>query len=189
MWGQSSVVLAMHFGISLLSFASVLLIGFIVYEETKFKTGRIVPNIKPGMRWNIVLLSIYSFILIYSGAFVRHTNSTLGCTDFPLCNGQWVPPLISKAGFQFIHRFMALVIVIWLIATLIACIKRYKQTPGLALVVVFSIIFVLLQAVTGIFIIQTNAALTFLILHAFFVTCFFGLLMILLMLSLRKHSR
>lgn len=187
-WGQSSFVLAIHFGVSLLSFASVLLIGVVVYEETKFKTGRIVPNVSPGMRWNLILLTIYSFILVYSGAFVRHTNSSLGCTDFPLCNGQLIPPLISKAGFQFIHRFLALVIVIWLVATLIATIRHYKQTPGLSLIVVVSIIFVLFQAISGIFILKTHMALAFLLLHAFFVTCFFGLLTILLMLSLRKDS-
>lgn len=186
-WGQSSVVLAMHFGISLLSFSSLLLIAFIVFEETHPGAERIHPDIRPGMRWNIILMSIYSYLLIYSGAFVRHTESSLGCTDFPLCNGSVFPEtLISKAGIQYIHRVLALVLLIWLIATLVVCQKRYSQTPSLAKVMLFALIFTVLQAISGIFVVLSEMALIFLLLHALFVTCFFGLLMILLMLSLRK---
>lgn len=186
-WGQSSVVLALHFGISLLSFSSLLLITFIVFEETHPGARRIIPDIHPGMRWNFILMSIYAYLLIYSGAFVRHTESALGCTDFPLCNGEVVPDtLISKAGIQYTHRVLAGVLVIWLIATLIVCLKRYRQIPSLSLVVLIALIFTFLQAVSGIFVILTEMALVFLLLHALFVTCFFGLLMILLMLSLRR---
>ncbi|GGL44969.1 COX15/CtaA family protein [Sporolactobacillus putidus] len=188
-WGQSSPVLALHFGVSLLSFASMLLIAFIVFEETLPRAHRIVPPIHRGMRWNFILLSVYSYILIYSGAFVRHTESTLGCTDFPLCNGRLFPePLVSKAGIQYLHRVLAFIILVWLIITLIVCLKRYKNIPSLSIVLFISLIFIFLQSVSGIIIIKSNMALYSLILHALFVTCFFGLLMILLMLGLRKTN-
>ncbi|RYM07286.1 heme A synthase [Sporolactobacillus sp. THM7-7] len=189
-WGQSSVVLALHFGISLLSFSSMLLITFVVFEETYPGARRIVPEIRRGMRWNVILLSIYSYVLIYSGAFVRHTDSTLGCTDFPLCNGQLTPDtLISKAGIQYIHRFLAFVLLIWLIVTLIVSVRRYKAIPSLSVVMLFALIFTVLQAIAGIFVIQTEMSLVFLMLHALFVTCYYGLLMILLMLTLRPEKK
>ncbi|MDD9147183.1 MULTISPECIES: COX15/CtaA family protein [unclassified Sporolactobacillus] len=186
-WGQSGPVLALHFGISLLSFASMLLIAFIVFEGTGPHARRIAPPIHHGMRWNFILLSIYSYILIYSGAFVRHTGSTLGSTDFPLINGRLFPqPLVSKAGVQYLHRVLAFIILLWLIVTLVVCLKRYKNVPSLSVTLFLSLIFVLLQSVSGIIIIKSHMALYSLILHSLFVTCFFGLLMILLMLSLRK---
>ncbi|RYL95438.1 heme A synthase [Sporolactobacillus sp. THM7-4] len=189
MWGQSSVVLALHFGISLLSFSSMLLITFVVMEETMPNAHRISPGIHRGMRWNFILLGLYSYVLIYSGAFVRHTESSLGCTDFPLCNGRFFPEtLVSKAGVQYIHRALALILLIWLIATLLVCMRRYKRIPSLSRVLLASLVFTLLQIVSGIFIIETDMALIFLVLHALFVTCFFGILMILIMLGLRRSE-
>ncbi|RYL92849.1 heme A synthase [Sporolactobacillus sp. THM19-2] len=189
-WGQSSVVLALHFGVSLLSFASQVLITVLVFEETDAHAHRVVPPIKKGMTWNFILLSIYTYILLYSGAFVRHTESSLGCTDFPLCNGRVFPETwISKAGVQYLHRILALVLLIWLIWTLVVVMKRYSSTPSLSIILFISVILILLQAVSGIFIIQTEMALIFLLLHALFVTLFFGLLMILLMFSLRRSEQ
>lgn len=188
-WGQSSVVLALHFGVSLLSFSSNLLIAFIVWEETLPHSRRIVPPIRKGMTWNFILLSIYTYIVIYSGAFVRHTQSSLGCTDFPLCNGRIFPePLISKAGVQYLHRALALILVIWVILTLIHCMRHYQSTPSLSIILFVSLILVFLQAVSGILIIETKMALVFLLLHALFITGFYGLLMILAMLGLRRSE-
>ncbi|MTT31991.1 heme A synthase [Terrilactibacillus sp. BCM23-1] len=188
-WSQSSYVLALHFGISLLSFASVLLITIVVFEKTYWKTGRISFDLSKGVKWNFVLLGIYTYILVYSGAFVRHTDSSLGCTDFPRCNGEWIPPIVSRAGIQYLHRVLALILVIWLIGTLIYLLKKHKDIPLLSIGLLIAIIFVFLQALSGIFIIQTNMMLVFLLLHAFFVTCFFGILVGLTMVTLRKHTK
>ncbi|WP_239984808.1 COX15/CtaA family protein [Sporolactobacillus pectinivorans] len=189
-WGQSSVVLALHFGISLLSFSSNLLIAFIVCEETLPRARRIIPPLHNGMTWNFILLGIYTYIVIYSGAFVRHTESSLGCTDFPLCNGHVFPePLISKAGVQYLHRLLALILLVWVILTLVRCLRNYQNAPSLSTILFVSLILVLLQAVSGIFIIETKMALIFLLLHALFVTGFFGLLTILVMLGLRHYKR
>lgn len=189
-WGQSSVVLALHFGISLLSFASMLLLAVLVYEEVFPGAHRLVPAIRKPMAWNIALLSVYTYILLYSGAFVRHTESSLGCTDFPLCNGRLFPErLISKAGVQYLHRALALILLIWLIWTFIACLRHYRKTPALSNLLFISLILVVLQSVSGVFIIETKMALIFLLLHALFVTGFFGLLMILLMYCLRRSEK
>lgn len=188
LWGQSSVVLALHFGISLLSFASVLLITVLVYEHTLHEK-RIVPKISNGFLWNTILLSIYTYIVIYSGAFVRHTDSSLGCTDFPLCNGHVIPDLYSRAGIQYIHRTLAMLILVWLIITLIVTMKKYRNQRMISINVLLSLIFVILQAIAGVFVIYSRMALTFLLLHSLFVTCYFGVLMLLLMYVLRKNEK
>jgi cytochrome c oxidase assembly protein subunit 15 len=189
-WGQSSVVLALHFGVSLLSFSSNLLLAFVLCEETLPHAKRIIPRIRRGMTWNFILLGIYTYILIYSGAFVRHTQSSLGCTDFPLCNGQILPePLISKAGVQYLHRVLAMILLIWLIATLVACLKKYRSMPSLSVILSIAVLLIVLQSISGIYIIITRMALVFLLLHALFVTAFFGILMILIMLGLRRSEK
>jgi cytochrome c oxidase assembly protein subunit 15 len=189
LWGQSSVVLALHFGISLLSFASMVLLTCLVFEDADPERHLFRISVRKSMKWNFVLLGIYSYILIYSGAFVRHTESSLGCTDFPLCNGHLFPePLISKAGVQYLHRVLALILLVWLIGTLIVSIRNYKHETQLSNLLFLALIFVSLQAVSGIFIITTKMNLLFLLLHALFVTAFFGILTILILFGWRPSS-
>lgn len=57
MWGQSDAVLALHFGISLISFASVLLLTLIIFEvDQKLDTanmqlGSKMKNIFTGLSY------------------------------------------------------------------------------------------------------------------------------------------
>ncbi|MBM7644224.1 cytochrome c oxidase assembly protein subunit 15 [Scopulibacillus daqui] len=187
-WNQSSLVLALHFGISLISFASVLLITILVFEETWWHK-RTIPAIGKGMLVNVVLLCIYSYIVIYSGAFVRHTDSSMGCLDFPLCNGTLIPDLYSRAGIQFIHRLLAGALVVWVFITLVISIVRYKHSPSILIGFLLSLIFILCQAISGILVVLTRMQLTFLLLHSFFITCFFAVLTILLMFVLRRKEK
>jgi len=54
--------------------------------------------------------AIYTQILI--GATVRHTGSGLACPDFPLCNGEVLPPIDSLGiALHLLHRAGALVVV------------------------------------------------------------------------------
>jgi cytochrome c oxidase assembly protein subunit 15 len=189
-WGQSSVVLALHFGISLLSFASMLLLTCLVFETGTPHLHFFHLSVNRAMKWNFILLGIFSYVLIYSGAFVRHTESSLGCTDFPLCNGHLFPePLISKAGVQYLHRVLALILLLWLIGTLIVSFRRYHDQPQLYNILILSLIFVSLQAVSGVFIIVTKMNLLFLLLHALFVTGYFGLLTVLILFGWRPQSK
>lgn len=190
-WGNSSIVLALHFGVSLLSFTSNLLIALIVIEETHPNAIRLVPGIKRGMSWNFITLSIYTYLVMYTGAFVRHTDSSLAATDFPLVNGHLFPAeLISRAGFQFVHRVAALILILWMVVTLVVCFNKYKKIPSLSILLFLALLLLLLQAFSGVLVLETKMALYTLLLHSLFVTVFFGLLMILLMIGLRwKEAR
>ncbi|MCO7126273.1 heme A synthase [Sporolactobacillus shoreicorticis] len=189
-WGQSSIVLALHFGISLLSFASMLLLTCLVFESIEPDRHLFKLTLPKPMKWNFILLGIYSYILIYSGAFVRHTESSLGCTDFPLCNGHVFPePLISKAGVQYLHRVLALILLIWLIWSLVVSLRNYKNERLLSNLLFIALICTALQAVSGIFIITTKMNLLFLLLHALFVTGYFGVITILILFGWRPGAR
>jgi len=50
-------------------------------------------------------------ILIAVGGIVRTTGSGLGCPDWPLCYGKVLPPLEYHAIIEYIHRFIASIIV------------------------------------------------------------------------------
>ena len=62
-WSQSDFVMALHFGISLISFAAVLLLTFLIFEvDKKFEAEKLVLDRR--MKRHIVGITIY-IILLY----------------------------------------------------------------------------------------------------------------------------
>ena len=120
-WPQSDAIMAIHFGISLIAFAATLLLVIWCYRDKKgiVEASRYPRSLLP---WAIAI-SIYTYGVVYLGAFIRHTESAGGCLGWPLCNGEVVPELSGATGIAFIHRVAAAILGILLI-TLYFYIKR-----------------------------------------------------------------
>ncbi len=50
---------------------------------------------------------ILAVALVILGAVVRVTGSGMGCPDWPLCFGQWLPPWEMAAILEWLHRTLA----------------------------------------------------------------------------------
>src|SRR5690606_32347822 len=109
MWGQSDFILAAHFGISLISFASVFLLMLIIFEiDKKFDVSSL--HIQKKHRIEIYALTIYTFIVVYTGALVRHVNANLVCGDWPFCSNEAPLDFASYSFEQWVqmgHRLSA----------------------------------------------------------------------------------
>ncbi|MCY9219575.1 heme A synthase, partial [Bacillus licheniformis] len=82
-FGSSALIMALHFGISLISFASVLLLTLLVFEaDSKQKSESFY--IGKTMQFHMIGIIIYTYVVVYTGAYVRHTSSSLACLDFPM---------------------------------------------------------------------------------------------------------
>jgi len=184
-WGQSSFILALHFGISLVSFAAVFLLTILIFEvDKKFDADKLVIDSRMGR--HIVLLSIYSYIVIYTGALVRHTKSSLVCKDWPLCvNTSPALPSNMYEWVQMGHRMAAGLIFIWIGYITYLAIKKYRDQKVLYWGWIISFILVTLQVLAGAFIIFSRLNLYIALLHAFFITCLFGVLSYFLLLYSR----
>lgn len=190
-WGQSSFVLALHFGISLVSFAAVLLLTLLIFEiDKKFDADKVY--IDKRMGFHILGVSIYSYLVIYTGALVRHMKASLVCRDWPLCLND-APSLPSNIyeWVQMGHRAAAGLIFIWITYIFYLAVRHYKDQKVLYYGWMISFILVSLQVIAGAFIIFSRLNLYIALLHAFFITCLFGVLSYFLLLysrSKRKHN-
>jgi len=190
-WGQSSFVLALHFGISLVSFAAVFLLTLLIFEvDKKFEADKLIIDSRMGR--HILGVSIYSYFVIYTGALVRHTKASLICRDWPLClNDAPALPGNLYEWVQMGHRTAAGIIFIWVAYITYLAIRYYKEQKLLYWGWIISFILVTLQVIAGALIIFSRLNLYIALLHAFFITCLFGVFsyFILLWTRSKKNSR
>jgi heme a synthase len=187
-WGQSDFVLALHFGISLISFAAVLLLTMLIFEvDKKFQAEKLV--IDKRMTFHIIGLTVYSYMVVYTGALVRHMNASLVCKDWPLCtnDGSLLPTNIYE-WVQMGHRAAAGFIFIWIAYVTYLAVKHYKHEKVLYRGWIISFSLVSLQVIAGALIIFTRLNLYIALAHAFFISVLFGVFSYFILLVSRSKK-
>ncbi|WP_041580354.1 COX15/CtaA family protein [Bacillus sp. 1NLA3E] len=188
LWGQNGFVLALHFGISLISFASVFLLTLLIFEvDKKFNAEKLVIDKRLGK--HIIGVTIYSYIVVYTGALVRHLKASLVCPDWPLCfNSSASLPTNLNEWVQMGHRFFAGLIFLWIGYITIMVIKNYKNQKVLYWGWIIAFIVVCLQVIAGALVVLSKINLFIALAHAFFISCLFGILSYFLLLTFRSKS-
>lgn len=189
LWGQGDFILALHFGISLISFAAVMLLAMIVFEvDKKFDADRVI--IGKHLKWHTLGVTFYSYIVVYTGALVRHTESSLVCGDWPFCRNEQPFELPSNM-YEWVemgHRFAVLLIFLWLLYIMIHAIRHYKDQRVIYWGWIIAFILVVLQIIAGMFIIITRLSLIVSLFHSLLITLLFGLLCYMILLIARSNQ-
>ncbi|WP_228548337.1 COX15/CtaA family protein [Sporosarcina obsidiansis] len=189
LWGQGDFILALHFGISLISFAAVFLLTLLIFEvDQKFDADKV--RIGASLRFHTIAVTVYSYFVIYTGALVRHTNSSLVCSDWPLCrNNEFSLPSTMYEWVQMGHRLAAAFILIWVGFIAIKAIKQYRDQRVIYWGWITAFLLVLAQATTGMIVVLTRLNLYVALLHSLFITLLFGLLTYLVLLVSRSGPK
>lgn len=199
-WPQSPPVLALHFGFSLLAFAGTLLLVLALrqydpgrspqaeLERFRLAVRDLASRSRPGAVFRNAVwgITLYSYAVIYLGAYIRHTESSGGCAGWPLCNGQLVPELSGATGIVFLHRIGAVLLLV-LSAWLAYAAKRSEQPKEIRAASAWALYFVLLQILSGAFVTWTLGYDWFLmasLIHAVIIAGLFGTLCYLSVLML-----
>jgi len=188
MWGQSDFVLAAHFGISLISFASVFLLMLIIFEiDKKLDTKTLF--IQKKHRAEIYALTIYTMIVVYTGALVRHTESNLVCESWPFCSNSSPLALASYTPEQWIqmgHRLAAGILFIWTVVLFIKIMKNYRSNKVMYWGWIITLSLISLQVFFGAMIIFTMLNIGVALMHALIISCYFGMLSYFILLCNRS---
>jgi cytochrome c oxidase assembly protein subunit 15 len=169
LWPQTPALMATHFGISLVCFASVFLLTRLLYE-TGDESTRPAPRPASPLpiwyrraTWGALVASI---CVAYLGAYMRHSNAVMACYRWPRCNGEVYPGFDGAVGVAFGHRLAALAEIV-LVGTLAAfAYRRRAAEPELFRVNAAAFVLILLQAGAGGAVVLTRMALWSPLAHA-----------------------
>ncbi|MDV2582265.1 COX15/CtaA family protein [Alkalibacillus haloalkaliphilus] len=191
LFDQSDLIKALHFGISLISFASVFLLATIIFNlDETFNTAAI--NIPKSIRIHLNSLFVYTLVVVYTGALVRHKQSSLVCGGWPFCSNDQpfnIGAYSLEQGIQMGHRVLAGILFIWVVGLLIHIYKNHRHEKFLINGWLIATLLIFSQVVLGALIIITILNPVIALMHAIMISLFFALLCYLIMLALRVAKK
>jgi cytochrome c oxidase assembly protein subunit 15 len=173
---QTPAVMASHFGISLVCFASVFLVMRVLWETMPVTeaAARAVPAGYRTLAWAALHWSV---VVAYVGAYMRHSGAELACYTWPLCNGSLIPDLSSPGiAAAWGHRLAAVVALV-LVAWLAFWSRRFEaRRPDLYRISLWASVFIVAQAAAGAFVVLSRLTLASTLLHAALMALLFAAL-------------
>lgn len=173
LWPQPKWLLAAHFGISLICFAAVLLLGMRIYQAG---TGAEPAPVEPVLKRWVWTVTLFAYGVIYLGALVRHLHASLACLGWPLCNGELLPPLYGPVGANVLHRIAAALLVIMVIRLALMVRRMAPGRTDLRVASTLALYLILAQVVSGAIMALGTFNLLTQMLHSAIVTAFWGAL-------------
>lgn len=157
-WEQSAAVMALHFGFSLIAFSSTMLLVIAVWriDQPAHPSGwglAYTQNlfVTKNFRYLVWMTTVYCYIVVYIGAFVRHTESGYGCVGWPLCNGQVIPSWTDSnaVAIVFFHRVAALVLLLVILSMVYRVMRNYADIKAIRVSATVAGVLIILQIMSG----------------------------------------
>ena len=103
----------------------------------------------PRYRALVYLSLVATFLVVVWGGVVRVTGSGLGCPDWPLCHGQFLPSLDPATRIEWTHRFLAITSGLAVAAMVVWTLVAYRADRRALWLAIAAAVLYPLQAVLG----------------------------------------
>jgi cytochrome c oxidase assembly protein subunit 15 len=174
---EKKAALALHFGFSLVSLASVVLLNMELRRMIKGDTKTRFP-ISKKFRIFAWIYVFYTYIVVYTGALVRHADATMACGyNVPFCGAQLLPSLSSPAGIQMLHRLAAASLWFIMLVLLLFVLAKYQDKEELKKTTWLAFGFITFQAVSGVIVVLSGGQLLAALLHTTVISIFFTIIL------------
>ncbi len=173
MWPQSPAVLALHLGISLVAFASVALTTLSIRYDRDLRRLRGNAT-SAAFRLAVWAATIYTYLVVYSGAYVRHAGASMACVDWPSCNGATWITFGGLTGVVVIHRIVAFGVFLAMVGLAGWSYRTREIRPDLYRGSVAALVLVVLQGLAGGLIVLTRLDLLTTLAHTGIVALLFA---------------
>ena len=111
-------------------------------QITEFPAQRALPILALSALVSVILL-------IAMGSIVRVTGYGLGCPDWPLCYGRVVPPALTGAWVEFLHRLLGAVTSLQIVLLGVLSWRYHRDQPWLFRPAVAAVGLLAVQVVLG----------------------------------------
>ena len=129
-------------------------------EENDYTTLFDLSGVGSGFKTILLITLCLLFGLITLGGIVRVTDSGLGCPDWPLCYGQFIPPLqdvtyageiieVHKIWIEWSHRTLAAITGFPILLVTILAWWKYRKFSLITVPATIALILLIFQVVLG----------------------------------------
>ena len=176
-------LLSIHFGLALIAFASVILLTIRLFQlgrEPEKRSAGGNTSVGRRLQWLVWDLAVYTYIVVYTGALVEHAGAVSACgQQIPGCGSTFFPTFATLAGIQMLHRYLAGLLWLLMLALLVFVVRRYRDRRDIVQASTWAFIFITLQAISGMFNVWTEGQLLASLVHATLISVFFSALCLL----------
>ncbi len=143
-----------------------------------------------GHRWfgytALVALAL-CWVTIILGGNVIASDSGLGCSTWPSCNGTFFPPIAGAMGIEWVHRVSAFFLALSIAILTVLALAYERGRPALLRLTLGALVLVVVLALLGGAVVDSNLNIGLVLLHFGIATILFGILLILALLSNWRH--
>ena len=132
--------------------AAMLLVGLLVYITVRAAyPARIPAGTGAGQRFTLLaaFAALSTFALLLFGSNVTATDSALIFPDWPLMGGTFFPPLTDVTSAHVLHRWVAVVVGLVVVATAVVAIRSPRHAGTARTVAVSAALLFAVQAAIG----------------------------------------